>query len=60
MCACVCVCALHLQTGGTHVPVHAEGGVQAADCSPLQTTPRCATPGCPQYLKTESINKGVM
>ncbi len=59
-CVTVCcfVCVMHLQTGGTRVPVHAEGWVQAADWSPLQTTPLCAIPGCPQYLKTGSINKG--
>lgn len=57
---CVCVGVMHLQTGGTHVPVHAEAGVQAADWPPQQTTPPCATPGCPQYLKTISIHKRMM
>lgn len=51
---------MHVQIGGTRVPAHAEGGVRAADRSPLQTTLLYATPGCPQYLKTESINKGVL
>lgn len=51
---------VYLQTAGTRVPVLAEDGVRAADWPPLQTTPLCATPGCPQYLKTESINRGMM
>lgn len=71
-CACMrmtmlvfCLCVffvhdVHLQTGGIHVPVHAGAEVQAADCSPRRPTLPCATPGCPQYLKTESINRGVM
>lgn len=58
-CVCVRVCVMHLQTEGTHVPVHAEGGVQAVGLPPQQTTPPHATPGCPQYLKIESRNKGV-
>ena len=53
-CSCMHVCVLHLQIGRTRVPVHAEGGVRAADWTPLQTTSHCATPGCPRYLKTES------
>ena len=57
---CVSVCVMHLQTAGTRAPVHAEGEVQAADWPPLQTTLLCATPGCPQYLKTESINRVMM
>lgn len=56
---CLCISVLHLQTEGTHVPVHAEGGVQAVGLPPQQTTLPHATPGCPQYLKIESRNKGV-
>lgn len=52
----VCV-RVHLQTVGTHVLVHAEAWVRAANRSPQRTTPLCATPGCPQYLKTESVNR---
>jgi len=51
---------MHLQTGGIRVPVHAEAGVRAADWSPRQPALPCATPGCPQCLKTESINRGMM
>lgn len=54
---CVFVCVMHLQTGGIRGPGPAEAGVRAADWLPQQTTLLCATPGCPQYLKTESINR---
>lgn len=52
--------AVHLRTGGTRAPVPGEDWVRDAGWSPLQTTPLYATPGCPQYLKTESINRGMM
>lgn len=51
---------VHLQTGGIRVPLHAGAEALAADWPPRQTTPLCATPGCPQYLKTKSINRRVM
>lgn len=53
-------CGCHLQTEGTHVPGRAGAGVLAADWPPRQTAPLCATPGCPQCLKTESINREVV
>jgi len=52
---CAFVRVMLLQTGGTRVPVHDEAGDRAANWPPQQTTSLCATPGCPQYLKTGSI-----
>lgn len=49
---------IHLQTEGTRVPEHAEDEAQAVGWSPQQTVPLCAAPGCPQYLKTESKQRG--
>lgn len=49
---------MYLQTVGTRVPVHDGAAVQAAEWTPPPITPLCAIPGCPQYLKTESINRG--
>lgn len=45
---------MHLQTGGRRVPAPAAGGAPAAGCSRWQIAPLCASPGCPQYWKTES------
>lgn len=50
--------AIDLQTEGTRVPERAGDEAQAAGWSPLQTAPLCAAPGCPQYLKTESEQRG--
>lgn len=49
---------IYLQTEGTRVPEHAGDEAQAEGWSPLQTAPLCAAPGCPQYLKTESEQRG--
>lgn len=49
---------IYLQTEGTRVLEHAGDEAQAEGWSPLQTAPLCAAPGCPQYLKTESEQRG--